>query len=108
MQIDTYLTEAITSSSRENVPKVDFTANESSLDVTMIIDTKDVPSPGIEDFNDLDAVLNFESKEYSQLASVLNKNVTNKKLKEGEVDKKEEEEKIKTENIDAPEQSSKD
>ena len=34
---------------------------------------------GIDEFNDLDSVLNFESKEYTQLANILKQSVTSKK-----------------------------
>lgn len=36
-------------------------------------------APVHDEVSDLDAVLNFESKEYAQLANILNKNVSNKK-----------------------------
>jgi hypothetical protein len=39
--------------------------NESSLDIAVIMDPNDIPSPSLDEFNDLDSVLDFESKEYS-------------------------------------------
>ena len=65
MQVDTYLTEAIASASQEIVPKSEHMGNESSLDIAVIMDPNDIPSPSLDEFNDLDSVLDFESKEYS-------------------------------------------
>ena len=103
-KLDTYLAEAITSSSQEIQLKTETLANESSLDVAMVNDNLNESSAaGIDEFNDLDSVLNFESKEYTQLANILKQSVTSKKPQE------QEEQKVEAENnVKAPEQSEKD